>query len=475
MPFPFLLPTTSTLSFPSFITSSTHPSLPLTATTHRNILRSVLKKHKRLDRRSRSSHLSTVLSALCDYLPYLLALDDGLNGRAVHGEHIDVALQKDIEVEWRTILTSASVPGRDLPRVSGRGIDYEVSFVLNTLATVYTLNARSSLLLLYGAVAPTVEQRISIITAASKHLLEANSVHVYLSTRSTETETSSVVVETLSQTQSALAALSMAEATLLAVLKDDPYPAVVAQDRNENDKDWMISAPEIPKVRANLYARLCLVAAEHTGKAEAMFSASGRVDNAMIRYVSDLGKTAKAKACRFFGINAELGGETGTGLAWLGGGKRLLGFAGKDEEGGKMRGLAKLKKDWTERREDRKIGKGGEWGGDGGRFEELRVIEMLELKWNKENDTINTQVIPPSDPLIANMPSGRNIYSEKAFAAPTLDEETLVRMRAPLERDAENGEGANVESSDEEGGTSTAAPGAFPGSSSGAFDDDAYY
>ena len=415
------------------------------------------------------------MSALQDYLPYLFALDASLNGQAIHGEDIQLVMQKEIEVEWRTTLTSVNVPGREMPRVKGRGIDYEITFVLNTLAFTYTLQARSSLLLLYGVITPSAEQRASIITTASRNLLEANSIHVYLSGHSTETDASSAVVESLSQTQSALAALSMAEATLLAVLKDDPYPAIVAQDRNKNDKEWMISAPEIPKVRAHLFARLCLAAAEHASKAEAMFSASGRVNESILRYVGDLKKTARAKACRFFGINAELAGETGTGLAWLTGGKKQLGFAGKDDEGRKLSGLARLKKDWTERREDRKVEKGEDWGSDGGRFEELRIIEMLEQKWNKQNDTINTQLIPPPDPLIASMPSGRDVHSEKAFSPPTLDEESLARMRAPLGRDAEIDVDANGDSSDDEVEARIAPPGTFPGSSGSTSNDNAYY
>ena len=475
MPFPFLLPTASDLFFPTFASSNTHPSLPLTAATHRNVLRSILKKHKRLPIQSRSANLSTIQSALLDYLPYLFTLKSGLNGRAIHDEEVEVALRKEIEVEWRTTLSSASVPGRDAPRVKGRGIDHEIAFTLTTLANVYTLQARSSLHLLYGTVMPTAEQRKSIITTATKHLIDANSIHNYLSSQSPETDASSAVVEILSQTQSGLAELAMVEATLLAVLKDDPYPAVVLQDRNKDDKEWMIRAPEIPKVRVHLFARLCLGAAEHAGKAEAMLSASGRINDALIRYVSDLRRTSRAKACRFFGIDAELSGETGTGIAWLVGGKRQLGFAGNDEKGGKMQGLAKFKKDWTERREDKRIDRGSGWGSDGGRLEEFRVIEMLEQKWNKENDTINTQLIPPSEPLVANMPLGRDIHSTKAFVPPTLDEEMLVRMRAAPERDAEAGAIGDDDSSDEERERKTLPPGAFPGASGSASNDSPYY
>ena len=387
MPFAFALPTTSALLFPSFATSTTHPSLPLTASTHRGVLRSVLKRHRRLPTVSKASDLSTVLGTANDYLPYLLTLEAALCGRTVSGEEIDLALKKEIDVDWRTALT-ATIPGRDPPRIKGKGLDFEISFVLHTIACAYTLQARGHLLVLYGAITPTTEQRTAIVTTATKQLLQANSIHSYLASCSAETDASSAVLETLAQTQAGLAALALAEATLLAVLKDDPYPAVVAQDRNKNDKDWMIKPPEIPKVRAHLFARLCLAAAEHAGKAEAMLSASGRIDEVLVKYVNDLRRTSRAKACRFFGIDADLGGETGQGIAWLIGGKKQLGFAGAKDEGSKMKGLAKLKRDWIERREDKRIATGGEWGSDAGRLEEMRVLEMLEQKWNKMNDTV---------------------------------------------------------------------------------------
>lgn len=436
------------------------------------MLRSVLKQHKRLASQSRASNLSTVLAALNEYVPYLLTLDAGLCGRIVGGEEIDVVLKKEICVEWRTTLM-ATVPGRYFPRVKGRGLDYEIAFVLHTLACVNTLQARGKLLALYGSITPPDDQRTAIVTTATKQLLQANSIHNFLASRSAETDASSAVLETLSQTQGGLAGLALAEATLLAVLKDDPYPAVVAQARNKNDKDWMVKPPEIPKVRAQLFARLCLAAAEHAGEAEAMLSASGRIDEALVKYVNNLRKTSRAKACRFFGIGADLGGETGQGIAWLIGGKTQLGFAGSKDEGSTMKGLAKFKKDWTERKEDKKIEKGGEWGGDAGRLEELRVIEMLEQKWNKMNDTINTQLIPPSDPLVANMPSGRDIHLTKPFVPPSLGEDTLARMRAPPSVD-ELGDDDDS-SSDEGDKAQSELPGAFPGSTSTTSNGNVYY
>ena len=387
MPFAFSLPTTSSISFSAYSTSLTHPSLPLTATAYRGVVRNVLKQHKRLPPTSRNSNLSTILSALNDYVPYLLTLDAALSGKSVSGEEVELILKQEIAVKWRTTLT-ATTPGREAPRHSGNGLDYEISFVLHTLGCAYTLQARAQLLALYASMTPTSDQRVSIITTATKHLLQANSIHNYLASRAIEMDASYATIETLSQTQVGLAALALAEATLLAVLKDDPYPAVVAQGRNKNDTEWMIKPPEIPRVRAHLFARLCLAAADHAGKAEAMLSASGRVDEKLMKYLKNMNRTSRAKACRFFGIDAELGGETGKGISWLVASKKLLGYTGGEEAGSKLTGLARLKKDWKEKREDKKIEKGGEWGSDAGRLEELRVIEMLEQKWNKMNDTV---------------------------------------------------------------------------------------
>ena len=175
------------------------------------------------------------------------------------------------------------------------------------------------------------------------------------------------------------------------MLKDDPYPAAVAQDRNKNDREWMIKAPEMPKVRAHLFARLCLAAAEHAANALSLLSAGGKVgkvDGELLRYVEDLKRTGRGKACRFLGIDADLGGQTGTGIAWLKAGKYELGL-GKNEEG-KGSSLSKFKKDWIEKREEKRVEKGASWGSDAGKAEEGRVLEMLEKQWVKMNDTVRT-------------------------------------------------------------------------------------
>ena len=273
MPFPFTLPTTSHLSFQSHLTSITHPSLPSAATTHRAVLRSALKSHKRLPPSAQPTNLPTILAALQAYTPYLLALDSGLSSRPVASEDIDVTLVQELAVEWRPTLSfSFSNPAR----VKGRGLDYEIHSVLHTTATLSTLLARNALLSLYAnpAFPDPPEQRLATVQAATKHLTTANATHRYLLERITTQHAPPPpvgAVDVSDAVQTALAALSHAEATLLFVLKDDPYPALLAQSRNKNDREWMVKGPEVVggKVRVGLLARLCLGAAEGAGRAGA--------------------------------------------------------------------------------------------------------------------------------------------------------------------------------------------------------------
>ena len=392
MPYPFSLPTTSALVLSVFLRSDTHPSLVLAATTRREVVRSSLKQHKRLPLQSQASNLSTVLSALDSYVPYLLALDAGLSGRPVSDEEIDVVLEKEIEVEWRPSLAS-SMAGTELKRIKGKGLDYELCFILTTLAYVNILKARSHLRVLYQSNVSS-EARAAAITQATKHLVLANSIHEYIAARTRDSTFPPTATDISNGVQTGLAHLTLAEATLLAISKDDPYPVIVLQDRDKSDKEWMFKAPDIPKVRAHLFARLSLRAAEHAAISHALLcgAATGKswiADDGLLRYVQNLQRTSRGKACRFFGIDAELGGKTGEAIGWLAGGKKELGYNANEAEGSKVKGIAKLKKEWTDRREDKKIEKGREWGKDAGRVEEGRVIEMLEDKWNKTNNLVS--------------------------------------------------------------------------------------
>ncbi|CAJ2501192.1 Uu.00g040450.m01.CDS01 [Anthostomella pinea] len=261
-----------------------------------------------------------------------------------------------------------------------------------------------------------------------------------------------------------MSSLALAEATLLAVLKDDPYPAAVIQDRNDNDREWMYKAPEIPKVRAHLFARLCLAAADHAAQASALCQTQGKgvskLNDGLVRYLEDFRKTSRAKACRFFGIDAELSGQTGSALGWLRCGLQELGIEPKEAKKGLS--LTRMKKDWSEKREDKKVERGTNWGADAGKLEETRVIELLEAKWTKINDTMLTQTVPPPATLLSGLPSGRNMHTVKPYQLAELGREALEAMRAPPDRTDDYG-GEQLSSDDDERTAVGTPVGAFPG------------
>lgn len=458
MPFPFVLPTTSAFSFAAAFSCPSHPSLLRNASTYRGVVRDTLKRHKRLPPESQAANLGLVMSALQDYLPYLVAVADGLSGKnAVRVVPRQTSAQDPKQqtqgLEWRPVLVDPRIPGREAPRVkiplapgaTIAGLSAEIAFALSALGHAYTLQARVALQPLYvvTSVVPVgSDQRLAAITAATKSLLAAAGVFLYAAMYTESSSASAVATpapEISSAALRALSALALAEATLLAVLKDDPYPAVVAQDRNEHDREWMYKAPDIPKVRAHLFARLCLAASEHTAAAAA---GSRGLSSAFLKYLDDLRHTSRAKACRFFAIDADLGGQTGMALAYIQGAMEGLDGPGgsgsgilRNGEGDGKKGslISRLRKERSEKKEDRRIERGSGWGSDAGRFEEARVLAMLDAKWTKQNDTVNVQRVPPSAPLLAQMPSGRDIHVVKPMNAPTLDPTLLEAMRAPVD------------------------------------------
>ncbi|KAK8874934.1 hypothetical protein PGQ11_005448 [Apiospora arundinis] len=472
MPFPFVLPTTSSFSYSASFNCETHPSLPLNASTHRGVVRDALKKHKRLPPASQAPNLPSIVNSLDNYIPYLLAVDAGLSQQPQQHDAgaaiIGVAMASTPSIEWRPTISESAVPGRESARVKIQSLEYELFFTLSTLGYAHSLLARAALHPLYSTTGAHVgaQERTTAIQNAAKHLLDAASVHDFLARRAELGHVTSPPCADISAgTTRALASLALAEATLLAVLKDDPYPAVVAQNRNKNDTEWMYKAPDIPKVRAHLFARLCLAAADHAAQASALAKATttkgtSKLNDGLIRYIEDLRMTSRARACRFFGIDAELSGQTGTALGWLQCGLQELGHEPEVKKGGLS--LSRMKKEWSDKREDKKVEKGSGWGADAGKLEETRVIEMLEEKWTKMNDTIMTQAIPSPASLLSGLPSGREIHSIKPYEAPKLSAQSLEAMRAPPDRVDDYGQDP-LSSDEDEKSAKIPPPGAFPG------------
>ncbi|KAF1824408.1 uncharacterized protein K489DRAFT_408788 [Dissoconium aciculare CBS 342.82] len=479
MPFPFVLPTTSSVLLPDYYDSVTHPSLPLAATTHRSVLKDALKKYKRSSPSERLSNLPALQEAIAGYLPYLQALNAGSGYRDVGPEKLDIEVKKPLEVEWRSTL-SAAFPGREPPRPKLVGLHNEVAFALTTAAYIQTQLARSQLRLLSGSAAVPSEQRPGIITAAIKHLLDAHSIHTYMLTLpslSAAAAARDAPIDIHPSTISALASLSLSEANLTVVAKDDPYAAAVADSRNESNTDWMFKAPTIAKTRLRLLATICLAAAEHAATASGLFAQSaGKLDEDLVRYAGDLQRTARGKAMRFFALEADSTAKTGEALAWLQGARRALGLPAASDAGGdgdgRRKGLRGLKQTWQERREDRRVEtRHSDWGADAGRLEEGRVVETLERKWERENRLVNIQAVPPLEPLLAGMPGGREFpHQIRPFSLPELDAAEFARLRAPLDPDevaySRRG-GEEADSGDEAprgAGPGHGAPaGAFPG------------
>ncbi|GAM82542.1 hypothetical protein ANO11243_005240 [Dothideomycetidae sp. 11243] len=462
MPFPYTLPTTSATALTSCFSSPTHPSLIFSATSQRAVVRDNLKRHKRLPPSQQAINIAVVQSALDLYLRYLFSIYNSspdASGATSYGgvTQVSVAETQELVTQWRSTLSS-SIPGRETPRIQVKGLRNELAYVLQTLAYTYVHLARAALLELQRATSPSSETRASLVATAMKHLLEANSIHTYVSSLHVSSDQPSPI-DVSPSTSLALASLAMAEATLIVVLKDDPYAAAVADDRNKDSKEWMIAAPSIPKVRAHLFARLCITATDHAAKACGLLESS-RIDHDLARYARDLRRTARGKASRFLAIDAEASGKTGEAIAWLRGARREL---GDDGTGAARKGLRGLKHSWTERREDKRLEKGADdWGLDAGRLEESRVVEWLEAKWVKSNDTVNVQPIPPSEPLLATMPSGRDYHSPVPFRPPALGSDALNALRAPVDASQRAYTGAEDDSGDENtlvGDT----PGAFPG------------
>ena len=430
MPFPFPILSTSSFSFSPYFECDSHPSLPQNASTYRGVAKDALKRHKRLNASEQAGHLTRLTTALSDYIPYLLALDAGLHDKRLpSGQIVRVRPKAKFTIKWRPILSGDPVPGRERSRVRIHSLEHEIGFVLCALGFTYVQAARAALQPLYATTNEFVgpQERTTAISAATKLLLQSASTFKYAASRAERSMADPPCVDVAQTTLGAMASLAHAEATILAVLKDDPYPAAVAQDRNKTDKEWMFKSPEIPKVRAHLYARLCLAASEHASRALSLAQASvvgsSKLDSSVTKYIEDFRQTSRAKACRFLGIDAELGGQTAEGIGWLQAGLQGLGVDIKDSKKGLS--LSRFKKDLSEMMEDRRIEKEKAWGADAGKLEETRVIELLDGKWNKINDTVSPQITSPSNQVAQDSHTGTDEHKIGSFSQLSIEQDAF--------------------------------------------------
>lgn len=451
MPFPFTLPTTSTVSYPTYFDSPTYPSLPLLAASHRGSLRNVLKNHKRLPPASQNANLPLVIKDLESYVSYLLALFVALEGNKAFLK----PNAPQFETSWRAVLTAKKF-STEPPRITRPGLSYEIFWTLSTLAYSYTLQARSQLLQVLspsatGSSAPPSTDPQLIFNQAAGNLLTSASIFKHLLSRPQPSSAGSWPIELTTPALSAFYSLARADATLIAVLKLDPYPTYLStmsrnRDSKGSTKEWLYNPPDPPtSPRALFLARLCIAASDHASEALGLLSVSntkrrtllpqpgggsaksdnvpGEITDDLLRYLESLQKVSRAKSCRFLGIDAESSGRCGEAIAWLLLAKSILHAPTTTVD--------KLRRGLSERKEARHLAAAdGSWGLDAGRAEEMKVLEALEEKWRNLNDSVMFQTLPDTGELNKRIPSGREAVSPKTWEAPRLGGDDMRALKA---------------------------------------------
>ena len=84
-------------------------------------------------------------------------------------------------------------------------------------------------------------------------------------------------------------------------------------------------------------------------------------------------------------------------------------------------------------------------------------------KPNAHTFKINVQLIPPSDPLLATMPSGRDVHTPKTYVPTSLAEDILIKMRAPPDEEELTADASRGSDSEDEDRKAQDPVGAFPG------------
>ena len=476
MPFPFTLPTASAVSFPRHYVSVAYPSLPLACSTYRGILRDALKSHKRLPASAQGANIKHIISVTTEYLSYLQFLYKALQS----GDVSPIPTAPEFETAWTPTLASTTLFGvpSSRARARGRGLGYEIFWAYSTLAYAHTVQARVLLIGFLSPPSPSPSPETSsapqLLPQAINHVLTSASIFSYLLSlpppqqlRSGNEKNALSLPHNISQPMlSSLASISLASATLLAVLKTDPYPAYLAitsHTRNNDtadaySKEYLYNPPNPPKgVKAMLFSRLCIAASEHATKAQGAISdiiRAGTVNEDYVRYIDELRRAARARGCRFLGVDAEAQGRPGEGIAWIRLARETLtgtvstSSLSIDEQEGKG------KKTLASRIEKLRLSKSPSpsppssftlsspqttTSGSGGglpfhldpctTYSEFQVIESLDAKWTKMNDNLTFEKVPLTNTLVAKIPGGREVHTVQQFAPVQLGEDSVNQLR----------------------------------------------
>ena len=412
---------------------------------------------------AQGANIKHIINVTTEYISYLQFLQEALKS----GDALPIPTTPEIETEWRPTLSSNSRFGiTHSERRKGRGLEYEVFWAYSTLACAHTIQARALLMEFFSLTTSSQDSAVSpLLPQATNHVLTSAQIFQYLLTltppiATAGDEKNSIPVNICEPMLSSLASISLASATLLAVLRTDPYPTYLAitgipgskKSSDIHSKEYLYSPPPPPTgVKAMLYSRLCIAASEHAVRAQGVISDLIRaraINEEYVRYLEDLKRVAKARGCRFLGVDAEAQGRLGEGLGWIKLGKEFLG--GTTPTSSNDDGEVREKKTIASRMEKLRFSKpsspstsspsssSSTQNPAGGLspnldpctvYSELQTIEGLDAKWSKTNDKLVFEKIPATNSLVSKIPGGREIHNIKAYSPVKLGNESINTIR----------------------------------------------
>ncbi|KDN48510.1 hypothetical protein K437DRAFT_255485 [Tilletiaria anomala UBC 951] len=440
------LPTTGAISFADFVLTSGYSIEVAHTTEHRAKLRNVLKEHRKSagdDNDLEQGDWLKVVQAVDEYLPYLLAMFNCV-------QVDEVIFKLEPEFSWRTTLSSHIF--RSSPRISLRGLHYEVCAVLLLYGTALS-NFAAAIVASLGnyELERTLQdaerkQRDDKLKRAADTFCQAAGIFEYLSQVMIPRweERASCLdgrpPDLTREVTMALSKMALADAQLLSIRK---LLSAAVSEAN----DFNTPGPPLPKGHpsASLLAKLYLNAAslyetasslattiskkgavaansnlavdayedvqakasKKPGKLLAKFKDAITVDHGdevgsgLLTYLSASASVSRALAYKWLGIDAGENGERyGEGITFL----RVA------EEN------ISIKKDRLNFSSSRSKSSRAE----------LKTIQEQELKnvqhwlraYTKMNDTVAFKPVPPASELQVKIPAGRAVLSVKTFELP---------------------------------------------------------
>ena len=193
-----------------------------------------------------------------------------------------------------------------------------------------------------------------------------------------------------------------------------------------------------------------------------------------IKYLDELRRVGRARGCRFLGLDAEAQGRLGEGLGWMKLASEILTGEGsssntkEEEESSKKKSLASRFKSSSSPSSSpssqaqslntnatssssssipqQSLAGGLPYNMDPCTLHsELQTILALTTRWSKTNDKLIFDRIPPTNSLMARIPSGREVHTVPEFVPDRLGAVEVGELRKGGGEGAGNGGGGGGE------------------------------